>query len=184
MYCFAIKYMNSKSYFFLLVHTSSLVDKSNEFEMITKTITLRNRLRFEKPQEKNRWDSPLFHVNMTPVSDRTVGGVEMEVEKQKIENLIREAEVIEGKGGSIVSGDTISANAPTIKTVFRRTVFKTKKATESTSSISPSTAPYDEPVDGGGHAPLDATYLSISGSTSTRSTIGRGNPPEVRINKC
>ena len=23
------------------------------------------RLRFERPQEKNRWDSPLFHVNMT-----------------------------------------------------------------------------------------------------------------------
>ena len=138
-----------------------------------------NRLRFEKPQQKNRWDSPLFHVNMTPISESesalTAGD---EISDNKIK---KETSPTSGAEVKVLSGEN-----PT-KTVFKRTVFKSKRAaggaSESTGHLSTNIP--DSSSASSSQLSIDriseaATCLSISGSFSARSEKGEGFAPEVR----
>ena len=144
------------------------------------------RLRFERPQEKNRWDSPLFHVNMTPEAERS---------KSPENDFSAAASSIKLTPQS--TSNSIDAQPTQQSTVFKRTIFKSKKAPAiiATSAadnanfgslMSLSTSVIEDVNDtdrrsrNGSGATGDGTSLSISGSTTSRSRIGGGlRPTEI-----
>ena len=148
------------------------------------------RLRFERPQEKNRWDSPLFHVNMTPEAER-------HQDQQEERSAAPSSEL-----SSVPTSVQSTANPTTIQstqqsTVFKRTTFKSKKTPSSPSiaenvelnsllSSHTMSSTYEDfggsssnsSSNGGSRnntdAASDGTSLSISGSYTNRSGIGGG----------
>jgi tRNA uridine 5-carbamoylmethylation protein Kti12 len=133
-------------------------------------------MRFERPVEKNRWDCPLFHVNMTP-------HVEHNCQTSSCES-------IEGPSSVKVLKDFNTTEPAALpSTVFRRTAFK-KSISVTPEVISNPETPVDEDkaikealqkIDINDSVDVQSSALSISGSYIQRSVVGAGSSYEQVI---
>jgi len=153
--------------------------ESNRFEGgILKDL----RLRFERPIEKNRWDCPLFHVNMSPRAPEHSTPVSVHSTSSD-----RGETGLTNEGGDSDSTQASAAKSAAPTTVFRRTAFK--KSTAVTTSGDPTytgvdssevnTIMKDQQTESASKTCSAAAIgLSISGSYTERAVLSGGLPSE------
>lgn len=125
-------------------------------------------MRFERPEEKNRWDCPLFHVNMTPNVEHTDQPSSCERNESSSSSL------------KVRKDSNTSEPAALPTTVFRRTAFK-KSVSVTPEVISKPQTLVDEDKTVESVEVQSSAGLSISGSYIHRSVVGAGSSYEEVI---